>query len=147
MLTLSEKAGRCGISVKHLWAILNGKSRPSYELSETLEEKFKINRLAWLDPQEFFNPEAPHLYAGPWPPDLSHLEGEARAWAERIVAAFPDGPPSKEEFRAWRSSQSPRKGRARGKKASSKANKERRADKRNSKIITPSKNEKGEENA
>lgn len=105
MLTLSEKAGRCGISLKHLWAILNGKSRPSYELSEILEEELKVSRLAWLDPQEFLNPEAPHLYTGPWPPDLSHLQGEAREWAEEIIRAFPDGPPTKEQFRRWRQAQ------------------------------------------
>ena len=131
----------------YLHKILTGTRHPSRRLAIDLETHTGVSRLAWLYPEEFFNPEAPHLYAGPWPPDLSHLEGEARAWAERIVAAFPDGPPSKEEFRAWRLSQSPRKGRARGKKASSKANKERRADKRNSKTITPSKNEKGEKNA
>ena len=94
-----------GITSRHLSDIRQGRRHPSRRLAIDLEFHTGINRLAWLYPEEYLNPEAPHLYTGPWPPDLSHLEGEAREWAEKIVAAFPEGPPTKEQFRAWRKEQ------------------------------------------
>ena len=86
-------ARQAGISYRHLSDIRHGRRRPSPNLAILLEKVSGINRLAWIYPDEFFNPEAPYLYRGPWPPDLSHLLGEALERSRRIVADNPDGPP------------------------------------------------------
>ncbi len=106
---------KIGITSKHLSDIRQGRRYPSRRLAINLEFYTGIHRLAWLYPEEYFNPEAPFLYQGAWPPPLEHLEGEAKAWAEIIVKNFPEHPPTKEEFRKFRKSQSlTKKGRGGG---------------------------------
>ena len=52
----SVLARKVGVSVKHIWSILNGKSNPSPELAKKLEQVTGISRLCWLYPEEFPNP-------------------------------------------------------------------------------------------
>ena len=94
-MRLAEKAGIHYTTI-YLW--ISGKTRPTY--SKAI--KTGIHPKAWDYPQDFFNPLIPYKYTGPWPPPLDHLQGEAREWAEQIVRAFPQGPPSKEEFKRWK---------------------------------------------
>lgn len=66
-----------------------------------LEKETGIHKISWLFPEEFFNPYCPYRYQSSWPPDLSHLQGESREWAEAIIRAFPERPPERKEFRKW----------------------------------------------
>ena len=91
-----------GITNRHLCDIRSGRRRPSVDLALELEKATGINRLAWLYPQEFFNPDMPFRYRHVWPPDLKHLEGDSLKLAKQIISAFPHRPPTREEFRAWK---------------------------------------------
>lgn len=55
-MRLNELAHKVNVSVKHIWSILNNKSRPSPELAKELERVTGVTRLAWLYPDEFHNP-------------------------------------------------------------------------------------------
>ncbi len=57
---------------------------------------------AWLSPESFFNPLIPFRYQGKYPPSLSHLQGEALEFAKKILEAFPEKPPTREEFKKFK---------------------------------------------
>lgn len=82
--------------------ILLGKRRPSPQTALYLEKTTLISRLAWLYPEEYFNPQAPHLYKGPYPPNLAHLTGAPLDFAQEIIKAFPHSPPTWSEFKAFK---------------------------------------------
>ncbi|MEM5855777.1 MAG: hypothetical protein QW472_05700 [Candidatus Aenigmatarchaeota archaeon] len=82
--------------------IILGRRKPSAKTALILEKITSINRLAWLYPEEFFNPQAPHLYQGSYPPDLSHLKDEALSFAQEIIKAFPEKPPTWQEFKLFK---------------------------------------------
>lgn len=82
--------------------IILGHRKPSAKSALHLEKITFISRLSWLYPEEFFNPQAPHLYKGPYPPDLSHLQGEALEIAKKIIEAFPQQPPTWQEFKLFK---------------------------------------------
>ena len=84
------------------YKILAGERRPSRKVALLYEKVYKISRIAWLYPEEFFNPEQPFLYQGKYPPSLDHLSGEALEFAKKIIEAFPEKPPSKEEFKKFK---------------------------------------------
>ena len=91
-----------GIHPTYHYKILAGKRRPSPEVAILYEKTFQIHRIAWLYPQEYFNPEIPFVYQGSYPPNLDHLSGEALELAKQIISAFPDRPPTKEEFKEFK---------------------------------------------
>jgi plasmid maintenance system antidote protein VapI len=53
---MNKLARQVGVSVKHIWCILNCKSRPSPNLAKKLEQVTGISRLCWLYPEEYPNP-------------------------------------------------------------------------------------------
>ncbi|MEO0278815.1 MAG: hypothetical protein ABIM21_06035, partial [candidate division WOR-3 bacterium] len=67
-----------------------------------LSKLFNTPVECWLAPEQFFNPYKPHLYQGSYPPDLSHLKDEALSFAQEIIKAFPEKPPTWQEFKLFK---------------------------------------------
>ena len=91
-----------GIHPTYHYKILAGERRPSPEVAVLFEKVYNIPRICWLYPKEFFNPKQPYLYQGSYPPNLSHLSGEALEFAKKIIEAFPERPPTREEFKEFK---------------------------------------------
>lgn len=80
--------------------ILAGR-RPGRKHALLLSKLFNTPVECWLAPEQYFNPYKPHVYQGPYPPSLSHLQGEALEFAQEIIKAFPHKP-SWQEFKAFK---------------------------------------------
>ena len=102
MLTEMELARQTGFTPEFFYQIRAGKRKVSIKSAELLEIKTLIPKEAWSFPDKFFNPIYPELYQGPYPPNLDHLSGEALELAKQIISAFPDRPPTKEEFKEFK---------------------------------------------
>lgn len=80
-----------------------GLKRPSLPRAKLLEKITGIPVIAWLNPQEVFNPECAWMYESKWPPSLEHLE--EGTWghfqAQKLLEYYPRRKPTKEEFKRW----------------------------------------------
>lgn len=81
--------------------ILAGR-RPGRKHALLLSKLFNTPVECWLAPEQYFNPYKPHVYQGPYPPSLSHLQGEALEIAKKIIEAFPQQPPTWQEFKLFK---------------------------------------------
>jgi len=89
----------------HFTAVYNwlaGKYSPSSKNLKRLYDLTQVPAQAWLEPEKYFNPYCPFRYQSIYPPSLSHLSGEALELAKQIISAFPDRPPTKEEFKKFK---------------------------------------------
>ena len=100
-MRLKELAQKLNTSPAFISHILSGR-RPGYKYLLQLSQEFGTDIRAFLDPKKFFNPYMPFCYQSKYPPDLSHLSGEALELAKQIISAFPDRPPTKEEFKEFK---------------------------------------------
>ena len=74
-MTWKEIAAKVGCTPEFLYQMAKGKRFPGRATAKRLEEVTGISRLAWLYPDEYYNPLMPDLYRGENPPDTSHLKG------------------------------------------------------------------------
>ena len=100
-MRLKKIAQKLNTSPAFLSHILSGR-RPGYKYLLQLSQELEIDVKAFLNPKIFFNPYMPFYYKNFYPPSLSHLSGEALELAKQIISAFPDRPPTKEEFKEFK---------------------------------------------
>ena len=101
MMQLVYLAKKLNTSPSFLCDVLYGR-RPGFRLLPKLSQELDIDIKAWLEPEKYFNPYCPFRYQNIYPPSLSHLSGEALELAKQIISAFPDRPPTKEEFKEFK---------------------------------------------